>query len=472
MHMFEIYHHGAVTGVTGSCHELNFSADESVLVDCGLFQGADADARQNPSMAIDFPVDRVRALIVTHCHIDHCGRIPWLLAAGFEGPVHATTATARLLPLVLQDAMKLGVSRDDGLIKKILARLEKQLRPVNYDQWFEIDSVLGVSAKGRFRVAGHILGSAYVEIDAKVQGERERTVFSGDLGAPYTPLLPAPKSPYCADILVIESTYGNRLHEGRKVRRKKLKAVIERAYHNSGAVLIPAFSIGRTQELLYEIEEIIHRHNHSRNSDAGKSRLLDWSNVDVVVDSPLAASFTKSYREMRQLWDAEARRKVSVGRHPLDFEQLITVDHHRDHLKLVDHLQKSGRPAIVIAASGMCAGGRIVNYLKALLPDPRTDVIFVGYQAGGTPGRMIQKYGPDHGYVMMEGERISINAGVHTMSGYSAHADQGDLLRFIKGIHKKPRQIRIVHGEPEAKQEFARKVSEMCPESEILIPLG
>lgn len=463
--MYEFNHHGAVAGLTGSCHELRLSRDESLLVDCGLFQGKDAKREGRGDQVIDFPLDTVRALIVTHCHIDHCGRIPWLLAAGFKGPIYATRATSRLLPLVLKDAMKIGVSKDQGLIKKVLSRLEKQLISVDYDQKFPVDVIKGVRVSGKFRIAGHILGSAYIELDVSKDDHSQRIVFSGDLGAPYTPLLPAPKSPYKADVLVIESTYGDRLHEGRKKRRKQLKSVIERCFKNGGTVLIPAFSIGRTQELLYEIEEIIHRHN---NSD--QNSVLDWSNVDVVVDSPLAASFTKFYREMRDLWDAEARQRVQQGRHPLDFEQLITIDKHEDHLRLVEYLRTSGRPAIVIAASGMCAGGRIVNYLKALLPDPRTDVIFVGYQADGSPGRDILTYGPKGGYVMLDRERVFIKGGIHEMSGYSAHADQGNLLRFVRRIRKKPSQIRVVHGEQAAKQVFAGRLREVCPDAEIVIP--
>jgi len=465
-----IIHHGAVTGVTGSCHQLFVNGSESLLVDCGLFQGAESRGREPGDMAVDFDLEGVAALVVTHCHVDHCGRIPWLLAAGFSGPIYATTASARLLPLVLADAMKVGVTRNEELIDKVMGRLEAQLVPVPYDRWQLLQSVKGTVVNLRFRIAGHILGSAYVELDVGAGGRRERVVFSGDLGAPHTPLLPAPKPPYRADTLVIESTYGDRLHEGRKKRRKKLKEVIEHCYRNGGTVLIPAFSIGRTQELLYEIEEIIHRHNNGPGAEKGGS--LDWDNVDVVVDSPLAAAFTRSYGELRELWDAEARKRVAEGRHPLDFDQLITVDKHVNHLKLVDYLKDSGRAAIVIAASGMCAGGRIVNYLKALLPDPRTDVIFVGYQAEGTPGRDIQRYGPEHGYVVLDGERITINAGIHVISGYSAHADQGDLLRFIRRIHHQPKQIRIVHGDPEAKGVFAAKVREICPQAEVLIPEG
>jgi len=452
--MIKIKHHGAVNGVTGSCHELFVANDDSVLIDCGMFQGAEASHLEDGSLAIDFPVENVKALIVTHCHIDHVGRIPYLLAAGFDGPIYATEATARLLPLVIEDAIKVGISRDRKLIEKVIKRLSFLLKPIPYNQWFEIPGL--VDFKGRFKMAGHILGSAYIE--CKVA--KKMVVFSGDLGAPYSPLLAAPKSPYKADVLVIESTYGDKNHEGRKQRRLNLKQVVESCLANAGTVLIPAFSIGRTQELLYEIEEIIHRHKG------------DWENLDVIVDSPMAAKFTKHYRALKSLWDKEATRKVSSGRHPLAFEQLLTVDSHYDHGRVVNHLKQSGRPAIVIAASGMCTGGRMVNYLKALLPDPKTDVLFVGYQAQGTPGRDIQKYGPRGGYVYLDGNRVDIKAGVHTMSGYSAHAGQKDLINFVKRMRWMPSEIRIVHGDNEAKQALQRELQKIVPEGNVWVPNG
>ncbi|WIO75384.1 MBL fold metallo-hydrolase [Porticoccaceae bacterium LTM1] len=450
--MVKFRHHGAVTGVTGSCHELVLDSQSSVLIDCGLFQGAESAGRELGEKQIDFPLDTLKALFVTHCHIDHIGRIPWLLAAGFTGPVFASEATVQLLPLVIEDALKVGVTRNDKLIKAVLSRLKRQLVPVPYGEWGQCEVVPGL--RYRFNRAGHILGSAYIEFE----WERERIVFSGDLGPPYTPLLPSPKSPWRADYLVIESTYGDRLHEQRRERRRNLERVVRRCLKDAGTVLIPAFSIGRTQELLYELEDIL--------GDATD----DLAQLDIIVDSPLAAKFTRHYRRLSQLWDEEARRRLSQGRHPLSFDQLITIDTHSQHQKLVNHLAHSGRPAVVIAASGMCAGGRIVNYLKALLPDSRTDVLFVGYQAVGTPGRDIQKYGPSGGYVELDGERIDIRAGVHTLSGYSAHADQKDLVNFVKRIRRKPKQVRVVHGSDEAKQELARLLVPVLEGGEVVIP--
>ncbi len=454
-----IIHHGAVNGVTGSCHRLQLSADKACLVDCGLFQGDDkpgVDEMQR--QRIEFDVSDVIALIVTHVHIDHIGRLPYLMAAGFSGPIICSKPSAKLLPLVIEDALKVGFTRDAALIRKFLQQVKRYLVPLDYNEWHPLpDDDVG-SVRVRLQRAGHILGSAYVEFDIAdaEKSSSDRIVFSGDLGAPHAPLLPAPKPPYRADTLVLESTYGNREHEDRRGRRKRLKAAIDRALEDGGCVLVPAFSIGRTQELLYELEGLIH--------EAGNAR---WKDLEIVVDSPLASKFTGIYRELKPWWDAEAKRRVRGGRHPLTFDNLYTVGDHEEHLRTVNYLSKTGRSAVVLAASGMAAGGRIVNYLKAMLEEPRHDVLFVGYQTAGTPGRAIQKYGPKGGWVELDGKRYTIRAGVETIAGYSAHAGKSDLLRFVRGIRKGPKVVRLVHGDDEAKQELAAALREMGVEVEV-----
>ena len=459
-------HHGAVDGVTGSCHQLLLDDGRSILVDCGLFQGAEtsADGAAAGQPGISFPVADIQALVLSHVHIDHVGRIPHLLAAGFRGPIICSQASAMLLPLVLEDALKVGFTRDESLIRRFLGEIRKQLVSLPYQDWH---TVIDGSIRLRVKLApaGHILGSAYVQVALESGTARERVVFSGDLGAPYTPLLPAPRAPYGADTLVLESTYGDRRHPNRKDRRQRLQALVERTLSNKGSLLIPAFSIGRTQELLYELEEIIHR-QRSRHVAAG----LAWEDLDIVVDSPLAAEFTTGYQELREHWDSEARRKLAAGRHPLSFDQMLTITDHATHLQTVDYLARSARPAIVIAASGMCSGGRIVNYLKAMLGDPRHDVLFVGYQAAGTPGREIQQYGPRGGWVELGGQRYTIRAGVHTLEGYSAHADQQDLLNFVSRMRDKPRQIRLVHGDAGAKAALAAAIRQQHPGIEVVVP--
>ncbi|GAB3097069.1 MBL fold metallo-hydrolase [Aestuariicella hydrocarbonica] len=500
MNFFNIKHHGAVNGVTGSCHELSLSSrlggqeGPGILIDCGLFQGAETSGKGASAnqLEIDFPIEHIQALVVTHVHIDHVGRIPYLLAAGFKGPIYCSIPSAKLLPLVLEDAIKIGFTRNGALVEKFLRVIEQRLKPLPYQQWQSVIEGPDGSIAIKLQPAGHILGSAYVECEVQKRSDqslsvasgdaqqkarqgqgsaagdellnKHRVVFSGDLGAPYAPLLPPPKSPYRADTLVIESTYGDRLHQGRKERRLALKAVIERAYQDRGAVLIPAFSIGRTQEILYELESLVHDlSTHKLYKDT-------WANLQVIVDSPLASRFTKTYRQLKPYWDEEALKRVRTGRHPLNFEQLYTVDSHDQHETAVNLVRSTAEPCIVIAASGMCAGGRIVNYLKALIEDPRTDIVFIGYQAQGTPGQTIQKYGPRGGYVELDGERYDIRAHVHSLSGYSAHADQKDLLNFARRIKHPPGQIRIIHGDDQAKRELQQKMQAILPAAEVMIP--
>ncbi|WP_421844397.1 MBL fold metallo-hydrolase RNA specificity domain-containing protein [Marinobacter algicola] len=445
--MIDIKHHGAVTGVTGSCHELVVGTS-GILIDCGLFQGEEAGSSANASdLSIDFPISHIRALVVTHVHIDHVGRIPYLLAAGFEGPIICSEPSAIMLPEILEDALKVGFTRDRALIERVLGLIRSRLVPVPYEQWHSVFDGKDESLSVRLQRAGHILGSAYVECEAESDGEFERIVFSGDLGAPHAPLLPEPRPPERADRVVIESTYGDKDHESREERRYRLKAVLEHALEDGGTVLVPAFSIGRTQELLYEIESLIHEFGSDEVAPD-----LPWRDLEIVVDSPLAATFTRIYRDLKPFWDAEAAELVSQGRHPLSFGQLTLIDSHEDHLNAVDYLTKSHRPCVVLAGSGMCAGGRVVNYLKAMLASERNDVLFVGYQAKGTPGRDILTHGPRGGWVEFGGQRYDIRARVHQVGGYSAHAGQSDLLRFVSGIESPPTEIRIVHGDAKAKE--------------------
>ncbi|WP_152207588.1 MBL fold metallo-hydrolase RNA specificity domain-containing protein [Marinobacter changyiensis] len=489
--MITIKHHGATSGVTGSCHEL-LVGESGVLIDCGLFQGEEErNGAGADSLAIDFPIDHIRALVVTHVHIDHVGRIPYLLAAGFEGPIICSEPSAVMLPEILEDALKIGFTRDRALIERVLGLIRSRVVPVPYGQWH---SVFGDSADNgksslsvRLQRAGHILGSAYVECEAQSGGAVERIVFSGDLGAPHAPLLPEPAPPERCDRLVIESTYGDKDHEDRETRRLRLKAILEHALADGGTVLIPAFSIGRTQELLYEIEGIIHEFGQLPEGVAGATSVaktipansgpndesaaapLDWSKLEIVVDSPLAANFTRIYDRLKHFWDAEALARVQRGRHPLSFDQLTVIDDHKDHLNAVEYLARTHRPCVVLAGSGMCAGGRVVNYLKAMLDEPRNDVLFVGYQAAGTPGRDILEYGPRGGWVMLDNERYDIGARIHQVGGYSAHAGQSDLVRFVTGMAEAPGEIRIVHGDVGAKQAL-KKCFDETVSSRVLIP--
>ncbi|MBS7660944.1 MBL fold metallo-hydrolase [Pseudomonas lalucatii] len=491
----DILHHGAKDGVTGSCHQLLMDAEHSLLIDCGLFQGAETSPEGKSGadrLAIEFPLDTIKALVATHVHIDHVGRIPYLLAAGFKGPILCSEPSAKLLPIVLEDAFKLGFSRDQKQVERYIKLIEQRIIALPYKTWFTLHDTQSLVCRIRLQRAGHILGSAYVEIDLHYpqSGEKKRIVFSGDLGAPHAPLLPAPKPPYRAEIVVIESTYGDRLHEDRRSRRQRLESVIEQALADNGTVLIPAFSIGRTQELLYELEGIIHRkklgaarkpplpsgETTAWMQEVGRSRMPepragvrgeasshdttgpDWPRLPIILDSPLASRFTQVYRDLKPFWDNEALQRVKQGRNPLEFAQLLTVDSHQAHLAMVRHLTETARPAIVIAGNGMCSSGRIVNYLKSMLHDPRHNVLFVGYQAQGTPGRAIQAYGPRGGDADLDGQRYDIRAQIHTIGGYSAHADQKDLVNFVTRMREWPSEVRIVHGETGAKSILAKRL--------------
>ncbi|HET8817086.1 MAG TPA: MBL fold metallo-hydrolase, partial [Pseudidiomarina sp.] len=315
----EVIHHGGHRTVTGSCHEFRYAPGRAILVDCGLLQeGNHADQAQQ----IDFQLDAIDALVITHSHLDHVGRIPWLLAAGFRKPIYCTTATAELLPLILSDAIKVGITRDRKVIEGLLDLLQQLIRPLKYDQWLSISDDLMI----RFRQAGHILGSAYVECEINTQ----RVVFSGDIGCKNTPLLADPTPLERADWLFLESTYGNRLHEPRRDRTARLSQVIQRCIENKGAILIPAFAIGRTQELLYDIEQIIDEMQRLPHDK--------YEFPVVVLDSPLAAAVTERYARLKALWDDEAKDRIAKGRHPLDFSQLVTITSHADHERLVNRL--------------------------------------------------------------------------------------------------------------------------------------
>jgi metallo-beta-lactamase family protein len=456
----QIIHHGAQIGVTGSCHELVLDAGESLLVDCGMFQGNDAKRRKAeyahkmcPNgvcdidndqiyMRIDFPISQIQALLVTHVHIDHIGRIPYLLDAGFRKPIYCTVPTAELLPIMLEDAIQLGITRKKHIVSQYLRDLKKLIRPIEYGEWFEPTA----STKARFTQAGHVLGSAYIDID---HGDK-RVVFSGDLGSHDAPLLNSPDSPERADCLVLESTYGDRLHEGRENRMNRLKEILERTIENSGVTIIPAFALGRTQELLYEMNYIL--------EDIGKtSQSTSLSNVAFVVDSPLAVKLSAAYNHLRDYWGSEAKKVLDVDSQPLIFENLIEIDDTKDHVKLVETLKKNRKAAIFIAGSGMVTGGRVIDLMMNFVGRETTDILFVGYQAEGTPGRWLVE---GHNYVNLQKRRFDVRAKIHSISGYSAHADQADLIKFVTGMQQKPKNIRLVHGDLRAKEVLKQKLIE------------
>ncbi|MEE4997353.1 MBL fold metallo-hydrolase [Pseudomonas alliivorans] len=469
----KLVHHGAVETVTGSCHQLCMDAVNSLLIDCGSKQAAEAV----DVAGFGFSPANIRALLLTHVHNDHVGRIPELLASGYKGPIICSEPSAHLLPLVMEDILGIQFGHDSAQVGRHVEAIGKRIIALPFDTWFELIATESLHCRIRLQRAGHILGSACIECDLTypLENRSQRVVFSGDLGASNTPFLPAPRPPERADVLVLEATYGDRLHENRVTRQQRLERLIDKALEDKGTVLIPAFSLGRTQELLYELEDILHRKGLSRAQPANDEvSTVDWPQLPVILDSPLASRFTKAYQSFSDYWNEGARERLEQGRAPLGFSQLITVDSHASHLQVVNYLTSTARPAIVIAGNGMCAGGRIVNYLKAMLGDRRHNVLFVGYQAKGTPGAAIQAHGPRGGYVELDRERFDILAGVATVEGYSAHADQAGLVAFVTGMDEWPAQIRLVHGDRPAKKTLAqvleRKYSLRKRAVELIIP--
>ncbi len=433
----KIIHLGAENCVTGSCHLLQ-AGGLAILVDCGLAQGRDRQTQM-----ADWPVrpDRIDYLFLTHAHIDHIGRVPELIQRGFAGEIICSHPTKALLTPMLADAMTFS-----RLTGREARRLETAIDDLSwgfeFGQSFDLEK--GLSFKmGR---AGHILGSAFIRFQDDRSGRS--VLFSGDLGAADTPILRDPEPPDPADLVVVESTYGDRRHDNRDRRIGQLGRVLTHSLADGGKVFIPAFSLGRTQELIYEMDRLFSDPDcRERFPDLqGRGR------PPVFVDSPLGLAITTVYAALSDYWDNEAQDLCENGDHPIDFDGLFAVKDHRDHFRVRD----MAGPAVILAGSGMCSGGRIVGHLQHGIDDPRNDILFVGYQAAGTPGRAIQKYGRrPGGYAVLDGERKTIRAGVHTLSGYSAHADQQGLVDWIESMPEKPRAVKLVHGEPRARAALA-----------------
>lgn len=435
-----IIHLGAEHSVTGSCLLLQASG-LNIMVDCGIAQGKD---RLVPIENWPVKPQEVDFLFLTHAHIDHIGRVPELIQKGFKGQILTSHPTKAIIRPMLKDAM--GFS---DMTKKQIAILNKTIDDLSwgFDYNQEFDLKKGIRFKlGR---AGHILGSCFIRLE--MQNPHWSVVFSGDLGATNTPILPDPDIPEPCNLLILESTYGNRLHEERQERVKRLGHVLAHALSDKGKVFIPSFALGRTQELIYEMDRLF----SDPESHQAFPELNPKAKIPVFVDTPLGLKITKIYSSLSQYWDKEAKQIYRKGDHPIDFDHLYAVHNHKDHLRLLD----TPGPSIVIAGSGMCTGGRIINHLKKGLDNSRNDLLFVGYQALGTPGRDIIRYSKrPGGYVYIDGERITIGAMVHTLTGYSAHADQRGLIEWVESMRERPEEIKLVHGEPEAQKVLGGKL--------------
>lgn len=445
---------GAAMSVTGSCH-LVTTDKYKILLDCGMFQGSEAMEELNYKEFAFDPLE-IDFMLLSHAHIDHSGRIPLLIKRGFEGRIYCTDATADLADIMLQDsgnihereaewsnrrAQRSGKDTVTPLYtQEDAAACAVQFSPAIYGQVIQINPDITV----RFSDAGHILGSSIIELWIREGEEETKLVYSGDLGVKNKQIINDPTIIEEADYLIMEATYGDRVHETNKESVQRLMQIILKTIRRGGNVVIPSFAVGRTQELIYELELFYEKHREHR-------RELD--KIMVYVDSPLATSATEIFRRNAQVFDEETRKRIIEGEDILDFK----------NLKFTRTIEESKRlnydrsPKIIISSSGMCDAGRIKHHLKHNLWNPKSSIVFVGYQAEGTLGRSILD-GDRH--VDIFGEDIRVKAEVHSLEGFSAHADKDYLLEWLSGFKKAPRGIFLVHGESEAKQAFAYAVKD------------
>jgi len=437
---------GAAAEVTGSCHILHV-AGRRVLLDCGLIQGSRQDEARN---ADPFPFDaaNIDAVVLSHAHLDHCGRLPLLVKRGFRGPIFAQEATCELTAILLADAAHLQErdaeyrSRKTGKHVKPLytlaegERVMRQMKPVKYRQRFEVTP--GIEA--RFADAGHILGSCAVEVWLADGPVGRKIVFSGDLGQYDTPILRDPDPIAEADAVLMESTYGGRRHRDRRNTIEELGEIFTAERSRRGNILIPAFSIGRSQEILYQLGK--------HYDEWGLERYR------IFLDSPMAIEASRVYWQNTHLYDEEATRlRLENGGMPLLPNLKLTRG--TEESMAINRIHSG---AIVIAGSGMCNGGRIVHHLRHNLDRPETQVLITGYQARGSLGRRLVD-GDES--VRIHGRTIPVRAAVHTVGGLSAHGDQDDLARWYEHFESRP-PVFLVHGETEAQEAFRAYLSQRC----------
>lgn len=445
---------GASTGVTGSCHLIT-TENHKILLDCGQFQGGKTQEAMNYE-EFPFVPSEIDYLILSHAHIDHCGRIPLLVKKGFRGRIYCTDATADLLDVMLKDSGYIHEKEAEqknrkneragrALIEPLYTYNDavdslKYVKPVLYDQLIELDENIKIV----FNDAGHILGSAITELWVTEDDNVSKIVFSGDLGVKDRPILRNPTKIKKADYVIMETTYGNRLHPKNSMDVKKLMDIIRETAARGGTTVIPSFAVGRTQELIYELNRVY---------DSDSEYRKDFEKLMVYVDSPMATTATEVFKRNAQVFDDETKEYITKGDNPLDFKNLKFTRTSQESM----WLNTNPEPKLIISASGMCEAGRIRHHLKHNLWNRKSSIIFVGYQAEGTLGRMLIEGAKE---VTLFGEKIQVNANIYNLEGFSGHADRDGLIDWIKGFQKEPKHIFLVHGEPEAKEDFAKTVEE------------
>jgi metallo-beta-lactamase family protein len=429
--------HGAAHTVTGTQHLLEINGSR-LLLDCGLYQGR-RDESYARNLNFKFDVSSVDAVILSHAHIDHSGNLPNLVKQGFEGPIYATRATAELASVMVADSGHIQESdvefvnkrrarNGEPPIEPIYTKADAErvadfFEPVDYDQPFE--PVKGVVA--RFIEAGHILGSAAVSLEIEEQGRKIRFWFSGDIGRYKLPLLQDPVLPEAADYLLMESTYGDKAHRDPELAYVEFRDVVKRTVNRGGKVIVPAFAVGRAQEIVLYLNQMM--------SDG------EVPSVPVYVDSPLAVKATQVFKNHPECFDDETRQFVLEARHPaLDFKMLKYVQS-VDESKALNELRE---PMIIISASGMVETGRVVHHVKNNIEDPRNTICIVSWQAPYTLGRRIADREKQ---VKIFGETYDVRAEVATIGGLSAHAGQDLLVKYAVGVKETVKKVFLVHGE-------------------------
>lgn len=445
--------HGAAHTVTGSQHLLEING-KKLLLDCGLYQGRRADTYERNLNFYYNPQD-VDAVILSHAHIDHAGNLPNLVKQGYEGNIFATHATADLSSLMLADSGHIQESDAEFVNKKRAQRGEEPIEPLytkedaeqvasmfagmNYEQAFE--PIPGVIA--RFHEAGHILGSASVSLEIEEKGRKIHLWFSGDIGRYKLPLLRDPVLPTHADYMIMESTYGDKRHNDPELAFTEFRAVVKRTIERGGKVIVPAFAVGRTQELVYDLNQMMFKNGVPR--------------VPVYVDSPLAVNATDVFKRHLECFDAETRKFVEEARHPaLDFKMLT-------YIRSVDEskaLNERTDPMIIISASGMAENGRILHHIKNNIENPKNTICIVSWQAPDTLGRRLADREPE---VRIYGETYKRKCEVSTIGGLSGHAGQDLLVKYAMGVKDSVKQIFLVHGE----EKQARTLKDLLKEQKL-----
>lgn len=454
---------GASIGVTGSCHMIS-TDNHKILLDCGQFQGGKEMDRMNEE-PFPFNPAEIECVILSHAHIDHCGRLPLLVKRGFKGPIYCTDATADLLDVMLKDSAYIHEKDAEWQTRKNLRTGKppveplytiqdseaalRLVKPILYDQLVELNPDMKIV----FNDAGHILGSAITELWVTEGDKTSKIVSSGDLGVENRPILRDPVKIKKADFLIMETTYGNRLHPENATSIDDLIKITLKTIKRGGSVIIPSFAVGRTQELIYQFN-MFYEHHPEYADTLGK--------VYVYIDSPMATTATEVFKKNAQVFDDETKAYIMSGDHPLDFPNLRFTRNTADS----QMLNQDKTSKIIISASGMCEAGRIRHHLKHNLWDSRNSIVFVGYQAEGTLGRMLVEGAKE---VKLFGEPIMVGAEIYNLEGFSGHADQKGLLDWLGGFQKEPKHIFLVHGETQSKIDFAAKVKEVFGYEPIVV---